>query len=475
MSYESSSGSKSPEQEEPLSATAMFLRSLESPPADAPDAFASGPARPGTEAARSEWPAEAAPPPSPAPKPGPGEFTRIFQAMDKHAIDKVDKAFAPAPADPAAGRIEPATTPAAAPGPGEFTRIFVAGSTPVSPAVAKTVIEPPPLPPPQPPAQFTPPPPAAPPAPPKLKGFSSPGISDSASAEGSFTQIFKPVAPSSSAPAPSGSATGIFSGSMPASGNTPAQPAAPPESKLNPGLDARPDRPWKPEPDFGSSAQPPSATPPSGITGFVSALATPSAPVGARAAEPVPYRPDPVPAYTPQTPTASPVSTLEAGSVTRLINRLSQVEAAPPPPPPVASPAAPPAASGPGEFTRMISAAQFGNAAAAPPPVAPSTPPPAPAGPAFALPQAPPLAIPPMPQHAAPPPPAMHLPHPATPPPAQAHLQPPKIEAPKPPALAAPALAAPKGKLEAMVPILLVVNTFLLIVLLVVVIFAMKR
>jgi hypothetical protein len=39
---------------------------------------------------------------------------------------------------------------------------------------------------------------------------------------------------------------------------------------------------------------------------------------------------------------------------------------------------------------------------------------------------------------------------------------------------ALPALAAPKGKLEAMVPILLVVNTFLLIVLLVVVIFAMK-
>jgi hypothetical protein len=41
--------------------------------------------------------------------------------------------------------------------------------------------------------------------------------------------------------------------------------------------------------------------------------------------------------------------------------------------------------------------------------------------------------------------------------------------------MAAPALAAPKGKLEAMVPILLVINTFLLIVLLVVVVFAMKH
>jgi len=50
-------------------------------------------------------------------------------------------------------------------------------------------------------------------------------------------------------------------------------------------------------------------------------------------------------------------------------------------------------------------------------------------------------------------------------------FEPPKMEAPK---LAPPALAAPKGKLEAMVPILLVVNTFLLIVILLVVVFAMK-
>jgi len=37
-----------------------------------------------------------------------------------------------------------------------------------------------------------------------------------------------------------------------------------------------------------------------------------------------------------------------------------------------------------------------------------------------------------------------------------------------------PALAPPKGKLEAMVPILLVINTFLLVLLLVVVIFLIK-
>lgn len=37
-----------------------------------------------------------------------------------------------------------------------------------------------------------------------------------------------------------------------------------------------------------------------------------------------------------------------------------------------------------------------------------------------------------------------------------------------------PALAPPKSKLEAMVPILLVINTFLLVLLLVVVIFLIK-
>jgi hypothetical protein len=60
-------------------------------------------------------------------------------------------------------------------------------------------------------------------------------------------------------------------------------------------------------------------------------------------------------------------------------------------------------------------------------------------------------------------------------PPAPA-FQAPKFEPPKPalPALAAPAIAAPKSKLEEMVPILLVVNTFLLIVLIVLVAFALK-
>lgn len=485
MSYESSSGSNPPEHEEPLSATAMFLRSLESPPATTEESPASGVARPVPEPARSDWPAQAVPPPSPAAKSGPGEFTRIFQTMDKQAIEKpatgkLDNAVAPAPAQVSAAKSEPATAPAASSGPGEFTRIFVAGSVPLNPVAAKTVIEPPPLPPSPPQAQFTPP--ATPPAPSKMKGFSNPGVSDSASAEGSFTQIFKPAAPSSSAPAAAGSATGIFAGSTPASAHTPARPETPPESKPEPrfgsGFDSKPAPSWNPEPQFASPAQPPSAShAPAGITGLVSALSTPAAPVGARPSEPVPYRPDPVPAYTPQAPAASAASTPEAGSVTRLISRLSQVEPAAPPPPPVAPAVAPPVSSGPGEFTRMISMmAPAANAAAAAAPAAPSpaAPPPAPA-PAMAMPQVHLPAMPAVPPQPAAPPPSMHLPHPPMPPPAQAHFQAPKVELPKPPAMAAPAVAAPKGKLEAMVPILLVINTFLLIVLLVVVIFAMRR
>ena len=45
---------------------------------------------------------------------------------------------------------------------------------------------------------------------------------------------------------------------------------------------------------------------------------------------------------------------------------------------------------------------------------------------------------------------------------------------PKPALPPMPALAPPKSKLEAMVPILLVINTFLLLILLVVVIFLIK-
>jgi hypothetical protein len=120
-------------------------------------------------------------------------------------------------------------------------------------------------------------------------------------------------------------------------------------------------------------------------------------------------------------------------------------------------------ATGPGEFTRMISREEV-NAARAGEPA-----PPSPAFAAAPLPklQPPPMAAPRMP--AAPalppvqvaPPPAPAIPVAAVPIP------------PKPPVPAAPP-PAPKGKLEAMVPILLLINTFLLMVLLVVVVFLIK-
>jgi hypothetical protein len=63
-------------------------------------------------------------------------------------------------------------------------------------------------------------------------------------------------------------------------------------------------------------------------------------------------------------------------------------------------------------------------------------------------------------------------PMPAAPPMAAPKFEPPKAPAiPKP---APPAVAVPAGKFQEMVPILLVVNTFLLLVLIVLVIFELK-
>ncbi|HEY9126684.1 MAG TPA: hypothetical protein VIM62_06135, partial [Acidobacteriaceae bacterium] len=162
MSYESS-GSGSSEHEEPLSATAMFLRSLEEPSVKQPE--------PKPEAS---WPVTSAPAARPQAEAGPGEFTRMFQAAPRQ-----ETAAAPPMASsfPEQG---PAPSQGAGPGlgqglgqaPGEFTRIFYAESVSRE---AKTVIEPPPY--------------VAPAAPlaagSSRKGFSTPGVSDSASGEGS--------------------------------------------------------------------------------------------------------------------------------------------------------------------------------------------------------------------------------------------------------------------------------------------------
>jgi TIR domain len=198
---------------------------------------------------------------------------------------------------------------------------------------------------------------------------------------------------------------------------TPRPPPAPPAEDIS----------WKNDPFFRppEKLEPPSQ-PSTSVTGILSSLAeSGGSPSGSRQPEPTPYRAEPVPSDTPPTPPkpAEPSSMPEGGGVTQRLKRLANVPARPsapvaPAPPP------PPVDSGPGEFTRMINA--MGTK------------------PAMGTPAAPP-------QVAAAPPPAPKL----APPPM-------------------PAIAPPKSKLEAMVPILLVINTFLLLLLLMVVIFLIK-
>jgi hypothetical protein len=422
-------------QDEPLSATAMFLRSFDSAPAPSKESAQASEVKPAV--APPVFGAEASGPASSSA--GPGEFTQMFQAIEaRPSASAPSAAFQTPPPAP-----KPEFQASSAPAPGEFTRIFVASSAAPKEPVAKTSAEIP---------AFQP----AATGPSKLKGFSTPGISDSASAEGSFTQFFK-TTPSASPPAPATPPPPVQAYTLP-----PA-PAAPPV------------RDWPREPEYGAASKPFDPGPTSG-SGLGSAPAAGSATgmlsssFGSPAAsspapwsqEPPPYRAEPLPSYTPAPPPPPAESSgSESGGVTRLIQRLSQVQREAPPEPvipstPIPAPP-PPASSGPGEFTRMISgsAVKAALSGAAPPPAAPPAAPPAPAA-------AVPIAAPPLPVPAMPPPPAFKAP--AAPPA-------PKIEAPK---LAPPALAAPKGKLEAMVPILLVVNTFLLIVILLVVIFALK-
>ncbi len=489
---------------DPLSATGMFcLRSFEAgstPAQGAPDlspgpspdpwkstaAPASGPA-----VTRAEWPAEQVLPTpptashAPAPGSGPGEFTQMFQALNRPNPEPVaPQASAPAMAQPLAAAPSASSVPSTQ-GPGEFTRIFVAGA--VIEHGNKTLVETPQF---TPPAASTPSPastpaPAAPAspvpassAPPAVeRGFLRRGFRIRRRLRGSFTQFFKAQPPS------------------------PSAHVAPPVQHVSAPPPPRPvaEKPWQPEFSAPPKAAEPAAGPsvePSSATGMLSSFAAPAQPASSapsssgftaspyqaapRAPEPAPYRSEPMPPMPSYTPAPAPPepSGMEAGSVTKLIQRLSQVPREAPPEPTHATaafPPAPPVSSGPGEFTRMISgdtvkAALAGSPAAPPPPAAAPAPPPAfamPAMPAAPKPAVPVMAPPPMPAMPAAPKAAAPAPAPM---PMPAMPTAPKV-APPP----ASALAAPKGKLEAMVPILLVFNTFLLVVLLVVVIFAMKK
>ncbi len=194
--------SKPNEEADPLSATGMFLSALgkeSAQPQKQPEASVTQPvARPETK--QATWPGEqglaSSSPSSPvAPANGggsqgsAGEFTRLFQAAQAPGAPPPQGQWVQSPAPPIEAK------PATASAPGEFTRIFVkpAESTPVDrpPAPSSRAI-------PEPAPASNPVSGAS-----RMKGFSS-GASDSASAEGSFTQIFqaRPSTPAAPAPTP---------------------------------------------------------------------------------------------------------------------------------------------------------------------------------------------------------------------------------------------------------------------------------
>jgi hypothetical protein len=374
-------GTDAASQADPLSATGMFLNAFRTEPEPA-----------------VEQPRES--PDKGAPKPEqPGEFTQMFHKLE------------PPPSPP-----PPQSRPASSPPQeaGDFTRMFVAAAT--SPGLR--------------PAPATPAPaPLAPPSPPRMRGFSTPGTSDSASAEGSFTQLFRTPASPPQAP--------------PAQPYTPL-PSAPPQAA---------ERAWPqsfdPAPNRDAMAQ-------GGLSQLFRSLSEESETPAKRIEESFPVRE--------AAPQSQPLTTNPA-SVTMLIQRLTEdLQELTAQPPPTPASGAPAEFSGPGEFTRII-AGGVNNPASSPEPgvaagnfamPAPPTPAfPATPAPAFTAPQFPAA---PAPAFAAPQVPAVALPQ-APPAP------PPKVTASAPP---------PPSKFQQMLPMFLVLNAFLLVVLILLVVFVLR-
>jgi hypothetical protein len=263
-----------------------------------------------------------------------------------------------------------------------------------------------------------------------MKGFSSPGSSDSVSTQ-SFTQFFKATSQTPDGGAPPAEPS---SSSRYAASDT-QMSAVPPWRKT---LEDRPPD----ETRFPVNDSP-------GVTSLINSL---SSSAERDAEKPMAYRPEPIASpYTSNSADAGR-SDIEAGGVTRILQRLSQELPARATPLTTVKPAQVPS-SDPGEATRTIELPGAKSAASVP--AAPHVPvqaAPSPM-PVISQPVVPPMPVPPSPIASA-------LPVPVV---------------PKPPAPAAPIAAAPKSKLDAMVPILLVINTFLLLVLLLAVVFLITK
>jgi hypothetical protein len=144
--------------------------------------------------------------------------------------------------------------------------------------------------------------------------------------------------------------------------------------------------------------------------------------------------------------------------IQRLNEDLQQAAAPTPPTPPAAAPAG---LSGPGEFTRIIAGGVTNPAPAAEPGVAAGN---------FAIP------VPPTPVFPAVPAPAFAAPQiPVAPAPAVAPPQVPALAVPpaQPPKVA-PSAPPQQSKLQQMLPMLLVLNAFLVVVLILLLVFALK-
>jgi len=417
---------KHSDEPDPLSATAMFLRALdrqsELKPSE-PTSATSDPVLP-EQAEKTRGAASFAPDTAG----DRGEFTQMFGKLGSvPSSSEFSPSNSPAMDNPQ--RVEaakPGIGPAGTPGPGEFTRIIIKDAGAAAKPVANSAE--------QGPESIS--------SPIRPKGFSSPGGSDTASAETSFTQIFKQSVKATGGPAQSGQTP------LPQERPRPLQTSAP-SSPAGGGFPT--DRSDAGKQDLS-------------ITSLIDSLSSPSnSSISQRAPEPAPYQADPIASYQPVAKPA-PASQFESGGVTSFIQRLSE----PIPSPKVQTPLPPPIPQndpGPGDYTRIISSPVKPEASVTPVPTSPAQSP----GPVFARPVVP--SVPPIPVQAAiqPAPVAPALPAmPVQKAPAPTPYSPP-VPAPAP-----PAIAAPKGKLEALVPTLLVVNTFLLVVILVVMIFLIK-
>ena len=414
-------GGEAPGQPDSLSATGMFLNAFQTQPDEgveqsqesAPGFFAED--KTGTIPA-PQWgqPLDALPlrsspaglSPGEDKPPAPGEFTRMFQKLDIAATPQHPPQTSSAPppgVPPEALRHEP----------GEFTRMFVAATASLKHR----------------PSGIPEPVPFAPAATPRMKGFSTPGVSDSASADGSFTQLFQTPAAS---PPP-----------LPRPFPVVSAPPSPVESAWPSSLDSAPST------DGLESA---------GATRLFRSLSVENEPPAQRFGEPSDSL------FRGQSPQPAVPSAGAPESITMLIQRLNeeQASAASSPPPPPAAGSEPAAFAGPGEFTRIISGG-FANSAAGQASPAEKVAAPAAGSPVFPaavpLPPAPAFAPPPAPAFAPPPVPAVAVPRPPAPPP------PPQVVASAPPA---------QSKFQQMLPMLLVLNAFLLVVLIVLLVFVLR-